>query len=85
MKLEIKNLNKSYDFKVFENLNISFDSNLIHLTGENGSGKSTLLKILSGKIKYESGDIFLNGYKVDTNYLAENTVLIDQKINLFKR
>ncbi len=83
MKLEIKNLNKSYDFKVFENLNISFDSNLIHLTGENGSGKSTLLKILSGKIKYESGDIFLNGYKVDTNYLAENTVLIDQKINLF--
>jgi len=83
MKLVIKNLYKSYDFPVLENINIVIDKNLTRISGDNGSGKSTLLKILSGKINYESGEIFLDNNKVTTSYLAQNSVLVNQDINLF--
>ena len=33
--------------------------------GENGAGKSTLIKILAGDYRADSGDIFINGQKVD--------------------
>ena len=35
------------------------------LLGHNGAGKSTLIKILSGAYQRESGDILINGEKVD--------------------
>jgi ABC-type sugar transport system ATPase subunit len=35
------------------------------IVGDNGAGKSTLLKILAGAHRPDSGDIFINGEKVD--------------------
>lgn len=35
------------------------------LLGENGAGKSTLMKILSGAYVKDSGDIFINGSKIE--------------------
>ncbi len=38
---------------------------IIGLLGDNGAGKSTLIKILSGAIRADSGDIYIDGSKVD--------------------
>lgn len=34
------------------------------LVGENGAGKSTLLKILTGSVKPDAGDLYVNGEKI---------------------
>jgi ABC transport system ATP-binding/permease protein len=41
---------------------IEFTGQLIGIVGREGVGKSTLLKLLAGKIKPDSGNIFINGY-----------------------
>ena len=38
---------------------------IVGLLGDNGAGKSTLIKILSGAIRADSGDIYIDGSKVD--------------------
>jgi ABC-type sugar transport system ATPase subunit len=40
---------------------------VVALLGDNGAGKSTLIKILSGAIAPTSGEIFLDGKKVEFN------------------
>jgi len=40
---------------------------ILGVIGDNGAGKSTLIKTLSGALKPDSGDIFLNGEKVNFN------------------
>ena len=65
--LEIKNLNKSFrPVKVRKDINIKFNKGECHaLIGENGAGKSTLMKILAGAYSKDSGDIILDGEKID--------------------
>ena len=38
---------------------------IVGLLGDNGAGKSTLIKILSGALRADSGDIYIDGSKVD--------------------
>ena len=38
---------------------------IVGLLGDNGAGKSTLIKILSGALQSSSGDIYIEGKKVD--------------------
>ena len=38
---------------------------IVGLLGDNGAGKSTLIKILSGAIRADSGNIYIDGSKVD--------------------
>ncbi len=48
--------------------NVSLDlypGEVVGLLGHNGAGKSTLIKILSGAYKADSGEIWINGEKVD--------------------
>lgn len=54
--------------KALQNVCIQIKPSEIHaLVGENGAGKSTLMKILSGAYIKDSGDIYLNGNKVNIN------------------
>ncbi len=41
------------------------------LAGENGAGKSTLMKILTGAYRKDSGDIFVDGRKVEITCAAD--------------
>jgi len=38
---------------------------IVGLLGDNGAGKSTLIRILSGALRADSGDIYIDGSKVD--------------------
>lgn len=67
--LEIKNISKSFASNtVLSNVSIKFNQGEIHsIVGENGAGKSTLMKIIGGIYTYDSGEIYIDGEKVDIN------------------
>ena len=60
--VEIRNLEFSYgSFKVLDNVSLTLaDGKIYGLLGENGVGKTTLLKILSGLIKVNKGECFVD-------------------------
>ncbi len=66
--LELRNINKSYnDVKVLKNINLKFrKKEFVAILGPSGSGKSTLLNIISGILKKDSGDIFINGVNISS-------------------
>jgi ribose transport system ATP-binding protein len=65
----MQNISKSYPgVKALDNVSIDLLPGEVHcLVGENGAGKSTLIKILSGAIKKDSGEIFIEDKKVEIN------------------
>ena len=65
--IELKNINKSFG-SVHANKNICLDvkkGEVLALLGENGSGKSTLVNMLSGVYTPDSGDILIDGKKMN--------------------
>lgn len=51
---------------VLDGVDFSLQAGTIHvLMGENGAGKSTLIKMLGGALRSDSGDICLNGQKIE--------------------
>lgn len=65
--LKVENLHFSYSDKtIFQGLSIDFDGGFISILGPNGAGKSTLLKLITGSLKAENGDIFINNKSLKT-------------------
>lgn len=65
--LEAKNISHSFDYKLFENINIEIKSKeSISIIGMSGSGKSTLLNILSSLLNPKSGEILYNNKNLYT-------------------
>ena len=51
--------------KIISGLSYSFKSgNVYGIIGDNGVDKSTLFKILSGLLKKQKGNLFINGEKI---------------------
>lgn len=67
--LEVKNISKRFGgTQALNNVSISFQDYSAHaIVGENGAGKSTLMSIISGIHKPDSGQVIINGSKVDIN------------------
>lgn len=71
MKLKVDKINKVFinhkvEHKVLEDISIDAkEGEFISLLGPSGCGKTTLLTIIGGFTKADSGDIFLDGKKVD--------------------
>lgn len=66
MKLEIRNVTKTYKGKIAVN-NFSMElqsGECVGLIGSNGAGKSTLIKVISDIINANSGEVLLNGNKI---------------------
>ena len=65
--IKITNLTKSYgNKKVLENLNCTIKTGSIYgLVGANGAGKSTLLRIINDVFEKDSGEIEVDGKKLD--------------------
>ena len=64
---EIKNLSKAFSENLaLDQVELEIKAGEVHaLLGENGAGKSTLIKIILGVLERNSGDIYLNGRKVE--------------------
>lgn len=87
--LELKNLKKSYDRLLFENLSITFpEKGLFFIVGENGCGKSTLFNIILGSEAADEGEVifdnkilkkydFLEFRRKNVNCIFQNYGLID--------
>lgn len=59
--IRLVNLEKSFDFKVLDKINLDFNpGNIYILKGKSGSGKTTLLNLISGLDFEYSGNIYIN-------------------------
>ena len=67
MKLELKNIQKSFGEKeVLKGISITAVSGrAFGLLGRNGAGKTTTIRILMNVFGAESGDIFIDGSRID--------------------
>ncbi len=65
--VRMENICKTFPgVQALSDVNIKINSGEIHaIVGENGAGKSTLIKILMGVFPKTSGEIFIEGKKVD--------------------
>jgi len=65
--LELKNITKTFGNVIANNdVSIKVEKGTIHaIVGENGAGKSTIMRIAYGFYKADSGEIFVDGNKVD--------------------
>jgi ribose transport system ATP-binding protein len=78
--LECKDITKFFPgVTALNHVSISFNRAEIHaLVGENGAGKSTLIKIIAGKYRPDTGEIYLKGKKVQ---MTEPRKAIEQGIS----
>lgn len=88
--LSCKNIHKSYGIKVILE-NITFNINegdKVGLIGPNGAGKSTLFNILTNKLNYDSGDLYINksktmGYLTQHLSLDSSNTISDEMYTVF--
>ena len=86
--IEMKNITKSFGTNlVLKNVSIALKGGEIcALIGENGAGKSTLMNILGGVHQMDSGEIFIDGQRVNFNTPAQSLgagiAFIHQELNL---
>lgn len=67
MYVELKNINKNFgDYKASDNVNFGVEEGkLIGLLGPSGSGKTTILRMIAGLETPDSGDIIIDGVRVN--------------------
>lgn len=89
MLLEMKNITKIYGTLVANNqIDLKLDKgSVLAVVGENGAGKSTLMKVLYGLEQPTSGEIFLNGkrlnIKTPTDAIKAGIGMVQQHFMLF--
>ncbi|HKZ75853.1 MAG TPA: ATP-binding cassette domain-containing protein [Actinomycetota bacterium] len=67
MSLELRDIHKSFGpVRANDGVGLTVEAGALHgLLGENGAGKSTLMKIVSGFISADSGEVILDGQRLD--------------------
>ncbi|MFT5035290.1 MAG: branched-chain amino acid transport system ATP-binding protein [Litorivivens sp.] len=65
--LELKNLRKSFGkTEIIRGINLSVSAGeRVGIIGPNGAGKSTLFNLISGRFAPSSGEVLLNGQRID--------------------
>lgn len=68
--IKIENVSKEYKKgnKVIKNLNLEInDGEIFGFLGANGAGKTTTIKMMTGILKIDEGDIFIDKYSISKN------------------
>ena len=95
--LSIKNLNGNIEFKnvsfAYNNKDVikdlSFEipsSSSVALVGESGSGKSTIIKLIMGLLKYDEGDLLIDGKNlsiINLNSFYDAVTYVSQEAPIF--
>ncbi len=87
MYVELKNINKSYgDFKASKDVNLGIEKgSLVALLGPSGSGKTTILRMIAGLERPDSGDIIIDGVRVNNVSPSERGIgFVFQNYALFR-
>lgn len=68
MGVKVENITKIYGTqKAVDQLSFTIENGeLVGLLGPNGAGKSTLMKIITGYLQADSGNVFVNGQKIES-------------------
>ncbi len=89
-RVELINVSKNYGpLRVLNDVSLSIETGeVIAIIGRSGSGKSTLLRCLNGLEPIQSGEILIDGVKVndpdtDLRKLRQNVGIVFQSFNLF--
>jgi phosphonate transport system ATP-binding protein len=93
MKIEIKNLSKTFgEQKVLDNINLTIkQGQRVAFVGLSGSGKTTLMRSINGFVTPDSGDILVDGKKIDysckkqVKELRTKVAMVYQLFNLIER
>lgn len=82
--IHLKDLNKSYgDNPIIKDLNLHvFCGEKIAINAPNGSGKSTLLNIISGRLEYNSGEVYLGPNLKIGCYTQEHLSSLDENATM---
>ncbi|MBK5263073.1 MAG: amino acid ABC transporter ATP-binding protein [Peptostreptococcaceae bacterium] len=68
MNIELRRITKSFEDKVvLQDICFEDDINSIAIIGPSGGGKSTLLRIIGGLLVPNSGEMYIDGQKIDFN------------------
>ena len=87
--IEFKNISYGYDNQktIINNLSFKIKSNSsVALVGESGSGKSTIIKLIIGLIKYNKGNILIDGNelsKLNLSSFYDNVTYVSQEVPIF--
>ncbi len=87
MYVELKNINKSFgDFQASKDINFGIEKGrLVALLGPSGSGKTTILRMIAGLEKPSSGDIIIDGKRVNDLSPSERGIgFVFQSYALFR-
>lgn len=87
--IEINNLSKKFPgVQALKDVSLKiYPGEVVSIIGQNGAGKSTLMNILGGIIKQDTGEIYVNGAKVNfknpLDSLKKGIAYIHQELALF--
>ena len=67
--IELRNMSKAFGgIRAVDDVSIDlYPGEVLGVLGHNGAGKSVLMKMVSGALTRDSGEIFINGSKVEIN------------------
>ena len=81
--ISVKNISFGYREKlIIDDISINLSSDSIGILGPNGSGKTTLLKIISGLLKSNRGEIFIDNSNIlnfSPQQLAKMFAIVSQE------